>query len=113
MRIIASKPNEDNHVELLIPWFPAPVRNVFLSTHSFAIRPQGIISEAPNIDLDAILEALHKQYPGIPREIHEKYILRSCYAAAQFPVGTEVRPVITADSAMVQDLEGSKHIDLW
>lgn len=98
--------------EILVPWFPAPVANMFLSTKTFEKHAHGRIMET-EFDIDAAAAQLIKQYPGLPEELHKKYILRACYAASKFEPGTEVRPVITRDSAMIQDLAGTKHVLLW
>ena len=102
----------NNSADILVPWYPAPVQNMFVSTVTFEKHTHGVVVDA-DFDIDTACANLTKQYPGIPREMHERYVIKSCVAAAKFEVGTRVRPVITIDSAMVQDVDGTQHVTLW
>jgi len=98
--------------EPVVPWFPAPVRSVFLSLTSWAYSPYAIVSE-PDLDPDVLAARLAAQYPGLPETLHNNYVLATAMAAAKLPVGTRVRPIITADAAHLQVLNDDTIITLW
>jgi hypothetical protein len=108
---IIKPPRGDDH-DILIPQYPSHTGNKFLSTTTFKTYMSGEVTDS-DADPDEALNNLLKQYPGIPREIHENYIIRACRAASKFNVGVHVRPVLTQTSAMVQDEEGTTHVTLW
>lgn len=113
------KDNEQADGELLagngepvVPWFPAPVRNMFLSIASWRFTPYAIVV-SQELNLDELVNQLAAKYPGLPRTLHENYVLETAVAAAQLPVGTRVRPIITTDEAAIQVVNEDRVITLW
>lgn len=96
----------------VVPWFPAPVRSVFLSLTSWKYAPYAIVSET-DLDPDELAARLAAQYPGLPETLHSNYVLATAVAAAKLPVGTRVRPIITADAAHIQVVNDDTVITLW
>lgn len=98
--------------EPVIPWFPAPVRNMFLSLKSWKMASYATVVEEA-LDLDTLVELLVIQYPGLPRALHENYVLNTALVAAQLPIGTRVRPIITPDTASIQVANENIVLTLW
>jgi hypothetical protein len=98
--------------EPVIPWFPAPVRNVFLSTTSWKFAPYATVIDS-TFNLDSIVEALCIHYPGLPRTLHENYVLETAVAASRLSVGNQVSPIINENSAQIQVKDTNKLITLW
>ena len=98
--------------EPVVPWFPAPVRNMFLSVDSWDFAPYAIVVEG-DFDIDAFANRLCEHYPGLPAVMHSNYVLATAMAAAQLPVGTRVRPIITPDTAHLQVVNEDTVLTLW
>lgn len=98
--------------EPVVPWFPAPACNLFLSIISQARAQFAVVAEGA-FDLDALAARLTKDYPGLPPALHENYVLETAFAAAQLPVGTMVKALIDDDSAALQVYNEAKVITLW
>ena len=98
--------------EPVIPCFPAPLENLFLSTVSFK---RCLHAEVRNvqIDLDAVCSRLASYYPGLPRRLIENYLFHAARAAAAHAVGTRFRVFITLDEAKIQNLESEELYVLW
>lgn len=99
--------------EPVIPWFPAPVDNVFLSVDSFKKSPYAEVVERADLDPDVLAETLKKQYPGLPATLHENYILATATAAHAYPVGTRFQIFITPNTAKLKVVGKEDYHLLW
>ena len=97
----------------MVPWYPATLANVFLSVKSFKQAPTAQVSRLGELDLDALATSLAKQYPGLPRTLHENYVLGTARAAYHFPVGTKLQIIITAHRAQVRPVGTDEMYVLW
>ena len=98
--------------EPVIPWFPAPVRSVFLSIESFRDAAFATVEEV-DIDPDVLADTLCKRYPGLPRQLHENYVMATALAARMLEIGERVRPIITEDVTQLQVVNTPKVLTLW
>ena len=87
--------------EPVVPWFPATLNNVFLSIPSFKRSPYAIVADR-EINLNELAAKLVKEYPGLPENLHENYVLKTAEAAHHFPVGSRLFVVINPDSAFLR-----------
>lgn len=98
--------------EAVIPDFPAPPKNRFLSLVSFKPAPYAVVLDV-TFDPDVMAGILKKEYPGLPPDLHDNYILRMCQAAAELPIGTRVRVIVSEEQATLQVVDTDKTIVLW
>jgi hypothetical protein len=99
--------------EPVIPSYPAPLANLFLSVTSFKQALHAEVRNLPDLNLDTLCEKLVAYYPGLPRKLHENYLFHTARAAAGFPVGTRFRTFITADTAKIQRTDNEQLFELW
>lgn len=100
--------------EPVIPWYPAPAQNLFLSTLSFRKSIHALVKDVHDQDFQLMLDNLKKQYPGLPEELHSNYIFSTVRAASMFAVGTRFRIYITQDTARLHEVGGKESIHtLW
>jgi len=85
----------------VIPWFPAPVENVFVSIGEAKKAPYALVENRKDLDLDNLLETLKKYYPDLPAKLLENYILATSTAAYRFPVGTKLQIIIDENTAKI------------
>ena len=98
--------------EPVVPWYPATGSNVFLSTTSFKRSLYGEVVDT-KLDPDDLAKELSNQYPGLPKELHENYVLAIAKFAARQKTGKKFRVMITQKSARLMGLhDDSIHI-LW
>lgn len=99
--------------EPLVPWFPAPAENSFVSCTSFKRTPYAVVADK-NIDPDELLANLIKQYPGLPERLHRVYISKVAVVVHKIKPGTKFRVMIGADSAAIQQVDDEVNIiELW
>ena len=109
-------PPEDEQAaagEPVVPWFPAPVQNLFIGTKSWKLVPYAIVSDDPAVDPDVILESLKAQYPGLPGAMLENYVFAVAKAALELKLKTVVRIYCTEDSATIQIVGTDDTKVLW
>lgn len=100
--------------EAVIPWYPAPLQNMFLSIESFRKSIHAVVKDMAVVDVEAFLKRLWTQYPGLPEALHSNYIYHTAKAASLFPVGTRFRIYITPQSAAIHQIGGDETIHtLW
>lgn len=97
----------------VVPQFPHVGTNHWLSAISFEPAPYARVEERTDIDVDSYAAALIAEYPGLPRELHEEYVLTTAKLANMLPVGSTVQVYITQDIAKVLVLEAEEWIELW
>ena len=96
----------------VVPWFPAPLRQSFLAIGPWQLVDFAVVADV-DIDPDALAQSLFEQYPGLPKVLHDNYVLATALAAAQLPLGARVRPIIDYDEAQVQVVDKATLITLW
>lgn len=73
--------------EPVVPCFPSQHAGAFLAVPSFKLADRAEVAET-DADPDEMLEALAKEYPGLPRTLHEAYILKTYENVQDLPLGT-------------------------
>ena len=99
--------------EPVVPWFPATAANVFLSVKSFRQSPYAKVVDYRDLDVDDLANALQKQYPGLPLQLHENYVLAVAMAAHAYPIGTKFQIFITQDTAKLKVVGKEDFHTLW
>ena len=89
--------------EAVVPWFPATIQHVFLTVPGYKKAPYAKVADA-QVDPDTLVDALCQQYPGLPRTLHEAYVLATGRAALKFPIGTKLRIRVMPDEAILYTL---------
>jgi len=87
--------------EPVVPWFPAILKNVFLSVRSFKQSPYAIVRNR-SVNLNELRDCLVKEYPGLPEELHGNYVFKTAEAAHSFPVGTKLLIVVEPQRATLR-----------
>lgn len=87
--------------EPVVPWFPAPVENVFLSIESFKKAPYAMVVDQADIDPDILSGLLKKQYPGLPEKLIENYVMATARVAQKYPIDTKLQITISKTSAKI------------
>ena len=98
--------------EPVVPWFPAPAQNAFLGLDSWRLASHAKVLDQ-DVDPDVLAERLRVQYPGLPRQLLDNYVLAICKSAAQLPVGAVCRCLVTPESATLQVMGTDQAITLW
>lgn len=98
--------------EPVIPWFPAPPRNIFLSLVSWNFADYARVAES-TFNLDKFVDDLAAQYPGLPRCLHERYVLETATVAGQLPTGTLVRTIVELNTTHIQVHNTATIFTLW
>jgi hypothetical protein len=110
----AEKPKYAVAGEPVIPWYPAPLDNMFVSTVSFKKTIHAVVRELPEFDADVALASLVREYPGLPPALHENYLYHTARAAMSFPEGTVFRIYIKPDTARLHEVGGEERLfTLW
>ena len=99
--------------EPVVPQFPHAGSNHWLSVVSFKPAPAAVIEARDDIDLDAYATALAKEYPGLPVELHNEYVLRCGKLAHMLPIGSVMQVYIKPNSARVMVRDTEEWIELW
>ena len=99
--------------EPVVPWYPATLRNVFLGTGTFRPALYALVADVPDLDIDALADKLIKEYPGLPRTLHQNYVLAIAKAATANPLGTLYRILITIDVATLVEVNTENTYRLW
>ena len=99
--------------EPVIPGFPAPCDNLFISILSFKKAIHAVVTDA-DVDCDELCARLCVQYPGIPKSLHEAYIYHTARAADAMAPGTRFRLYVTPDKATLHEIGGTERLyHLW
>ena len=101
--------------EPVIPCFPCHTSS-FITIPSFKHCVLAKVKQVPqgaNNFFDVLAKKIIKQYPGIPSDIIEQYIIGTARAASQFPEKTVLRIFVNNNSANVQDIQTEEIFYLW
>ena len=99
--------------EPVIPAFPITDGiNTFVSCVSFKSSFYAVVKDIP-LDIDAIGDAVKKEYVDLPAELIDEYILAIVHACINLPVDTGVQIFITYDIAKLKLVNEDRFIILW
>jgi hypothetical protein len=98
--------------EPVVPWYPAPPRNMFLAVTSMTAVATAVVADI-DADPDKLATELHRQLPGLPLTMHQNFVMATALAAAKLKPGTRVRPIMDYYTASIQTAEGDTVIKLW
>lgn len=99
--------------EPVMPNFPTGYSNSFLGTISFKPTMKAEVKEFPELNLDEMVDRLHKQYPGLPRSMLETYVLETAKAAYEIEPGSECSVYNTWEATSILDLATGELHTLW
>lgn len=98
--------------EPVVPCFPSQHNGAFLAVPSFKLADRAEVAET-DADADQMALALAKEYPGLPRALHENYILAVYKAVYDLPLGTVFKVSVSQRQAMLINAKTSDTISLW
>ena len=98
--------------EPVVPCFPSQHGAAFLTVPGFLLADKATVAET-DADPDVIVEALIKEYPCLPRTLHENYMMAVFKAVYDIPVGTVFRVVVSQKQAMLVNDKTTETIILW
>lgn len=97
--------------EPVVPCFPSQHAGAFLAVPSFKLADRAEVAET-DADPDEMLEALAKEYPGLPRTLHEAYILKTYENVQDMPLGTVCTVSVNQKQALLVPV-GRPTVLLW
>ena len=97
----------------VVPVFPAPPQDMFLSTVSFLRASAAEVVDRDDLDPDEIAASLKKEYPGLPSDLHDNYVVATARIAKALPIGTKVQVVVDPDSARIREAGSDTFHTLW
>ncbi len=96
----------------VVPCFPSQHSGAFLTVPEFKLANKAEVAET-DADADEMAQALAAEYPGLPRRLHENYILAVYKAVFDVPVGTTYKTTINQKQAMLIDAKTGESVMLW
>lgn len=97
--------------EPVVPCFPSQHAGAFLAVPSFKLAERAEVAET-DADPDEMAERLSAEYPGLPRTLHENYIMRTFEAVQGIPPGTACRVSVNQKQALLIP-DGRPTLLLW
>ena len=98
--------------EPVVPCFPSQSSGEFLTVPGFEFAEKAEVAET-DADADAMAAAMTKEYPGLPRALHENYVLAVWKAVFDVPIGTVFTVAVNQRQAMLVDAKTHKTTVLW
>lgn len=98
--------------EPVVPCFPSQHSGAFLTVPSFKLAERAEVAET-DADADEMAGALAKEYPGLPRTLHENYVLAVWKAVIDVPVGTTYKVLVNQKQALLVDTKTGRSTSLW
>ncbi len=98
--------------EPVVPCFPSQHAGAFLAVPSFLLADRAVVAEV-DADPDAMADALAREYPGLPRRLHENYVLKTFEAVFGMPEGTVLRVAVSQKQARLVDAKTGAVTPLW
>ena len=98
--------------EPVVPCFPSQHAGAFLAIPSFKLADRAEVVET-DADADELAAALAKEYPGLPRTLHENYVFAVWRAVMADPVGRKYKVVVNQQQAMLVDARTGESRFLW
>jgi len=97
--------------EPVVPCFPSQHGGAFLTVPGFRLAEKAEVAET-DADPDALADALAKEYPGLPRGLHENYVMAVFKAAFDAPVGSVYSIRVSQRQALLVAADGAT-VSLW
>lgn len=98
--------------EPVVPCFPSQHTGAFLAVPSFLLAEKAEVAET-DADADEMALALAKEYPGLPRTLHENYVLAVWKAVIDVPAGTTYRVSVNQRQALLINTATGESTSLW
>lgn len=98
--------------EPVVPCFPSQHTGAFLTVPSFLLAARAEVAET-DADADELANALAKEYPGLPRALHENYVFAVWRAVIPDPVGRVYRVTVNQQQALLVDAKTGESRFLW
>ena len=98
--------------EPVVPCYPHLNKDVWLSVQSGKLAPYAVVKEC-DIDPDTLVQDLVKEYPGLPAELHETYVQRTCALAEAAGVDSKFHVRIQQDNATAINATTEDNYILW
>lgn len=98
--------------EPVVPCFPSQHGGAFLTVPEFLLAEKAEVSQT-DADADEMAAALVKEYPGLPRQLHENYVLAVWKAVYDIPEGTVFRITVSQKQAMLINDKTNATLILW
>lgn len=97
--------------DLVIPAPPAPIQHAFISVTSLRPCSAADVVEVSDEQVEAAIDALAEQLPGIPKDILSDYVVLTAVGVSEVPVGERLRVMMTEDTATLHN--AGRKILLW
>lgn len=98
--------------EPVVPCFPSQHTGAFLTVPSFLLAEKAEVVET-DADADELAAALAKEYPGLPKALHENYVFAVWKAVLSVPVGTVYKTVVNQRQALLVNAKTGESTSLW
>lgn len=98
--------------EPVVPCFPSQHSGAFLTVPSFLFADRAEVAET-DVDADVLADALAKEYPGLPRTLHENYVFAVWRAVLADPPGRTYKVVVNQRQALLVDVKTGESRFLW
>lgn len=98
--------------EPVVPCFPSQHTGAFLTVPGFKLADRAEVVET-DVDADELAEALVKEYPCLPRTLHENYVFGTWRATLNDPVGTTYRAIVNQRQAIIVNTKTGESRILW
>ena len=96
----------------VVPCFPSQHSGAFLTVPGFKLADRAEVAET-DADADEMATALVREYPGLPRRLHENYILAVYEAVFNAPAGTVYRVKVNQKQALLVNIGTGESMSLW
>lgn len=96
----------------VVPCFPSQHSGAFLTIPGFKLADRAEVAET-DADADEMAQAMSGEYPGLPRRLHENYILAVYKAVFDVPAGTVYRVLVNQRQAILVDARTGATTVLW
>jgi hypothetical protein len=97
----------------VVPTFPTGAQNTFLGALDFKPVPYARVALVTDLNLDEIAGLLKKQFPGLPSELIDTYVLETAKLALKLPHDTLCQIYIDDDTAKVKVVDTELFYTLW
>ena len=98
--------------EPVVPCFPSQHTGAFLTVPSFLLAERAEVAET-DADADEMAAALAKEYPGLPRKLHENYVFAVWKEVQAIPPGTAYKVVVNQKQALLVNVKTGESTMLW
>lgn len=96
----------------VVPCFPGTHDTSFLTVPSFKIAARAVVKDL-EVDPDEMVDSLAKEYPCLPRKLHENYVFETFKSVADEEIGTEFGVAVNQRQALlINKTNGSTKV-IW